>query len=75
MIVDPSQKLDSKEKHILPGSLGILSENISNEVISKMVSTHLLKRWNEMNTQLNSSFISNNPLEHIYFIPCSIILK
>ena len=43
MILDPSAKLDSEESNIISSSIGILSENKSNEVISKMVLTYILK--------------------------------
>ena len=45
MSVDPPQKLDIEESNILSSYFGISSENQSNEVISKMASTHILKSW------------------------------
>ena len=74
MILDPPPKLDSEESNIIPGSIGISSINITNEVISKMVSTHILKRWDESNTQLYPSFSAMNPPEHIYLNIFSITL-
>ena len=63
--------MDGKESYILSGSLGISSENISNEVISKMVLTHILKRWDESKTQFHLSFSAMTPPEHISlsFVP------
>ena len=37
-------------------------ENQSNEVMSKIVLTHLLKRWDESKTQLHTTFIDMNPV-------------
>ena len=51
MIVYPTTELDSEESNILSGYFGISSENQTNEVISKMVLPHLLKRWEESKTQ------------------------
>ena len=51
MIVDPTPELDSEESNIISRFFGISSENQTNEVISKMVLTHLLKRWEESKTQ------------------------
>ena len=45
MIVEPTPELDSEKSNILSGYFVISSENQPNEVISKMVLTHLLKRW------------------------------
>ena len=45
MIVYPPPKLDSEESNIISGCFGISSENQSNEIISKMVLTHILNRW------------------------------
>ena len=45
MVVDPPPKLDTEESNILSSSFDLSSWNKSNEVISKMVLTHLLKRW------------------------------
>ena len=44
MILEPPPKLDSEESKILSSSFGISRENQPNEVISKMVFTHILKR-------------------------------
>ena len=65
MIVDPPQKLDSKESNILSSSFGISRGNQSNEVISKMVLTHLLKSWEEIKTQSHPSFYAMTPSEKI----------
>ena len=45
MIVDPTPKIDSEESTILSSSFGISIENQLNEVISKIVLTHISKRW------------------------------
>ena len=50
-------------------------ENQSNEVISNMVLTRLLKRWGEIKTQLHPSSIAMNPTEHIHLKVCCIVLK
>ena len=42
MIVDPLQKLYSEEWNVLPSYFGISSEKQSNEVIFKILLTHLL---------------------------------
>ena len=75
MIVDQPPKLDSEESNILLGSLGISSENQSNKVIYKMVSTYILRCWDESKTQLHPITIALNILEHIPPQFCSIILK
>ena len=51
MIVDPTPELDSEESNILSSYFVISSENQPNEVIYKMVLTHLLESWEESNTQ------------------------
>ena len=61
MIVDPPPKLYSEESDILSSYFGISRGNQSNEVISNMVLTHLLKRWDETKTQLHPSFSAMNP--------------
>ena len=63
MILDPPQKLDSEESNILSGYFGISSENMPNEVISKMVLTHILMRWDGSKTQLHPSFSAMTPPE------------
>ena len=75
MIVDPPQKLDSDESDFLSICYGPSMENQSNEVISKMVLTHLLKRLDESKTQLDPSSIAMTPEEHISLKVCSIVLK
>ena len=75
MVLDPPPKLDSEESNIISGSFGISSENLSNEVLSKMVLTHLLKRWDESKTQLHPSSITMTPVEHTSLKVCCIILK
>ena len=44
MIVDPHPKMDSDESEVLSNRYGKSMKNKSNEDISKMVLTHLLKR-------------------------------
>ena len=75
MILDPPPNLYSQESKIPSGSIGISSENQSNEVISYMVLTHILKHWDESNTHSYPSSISMTPPEHISLKLCSIILK
>ena len=45
MILDPLQKLDIEESIIISSNFGISRGYQSNEVISKMASTHILKSW------------------------------
>ena len=65
MIVDPPPKLYSEESDILSSYFGISRGNQSNEVISKMVLTHLLKSWEEIKTQSHPSFYAMTPSEKI----------
>ena len=74
MILDPPQKLDIEEAYFFC-SFGISSVNLSNEVISKMVVTRLLKRRYEIKTQLHPSFSAMTLPEHIYLKIWSIIMK
>ena len=75
MIVDPPQKLDYEESNILSIYFGISSEKQSNEVISKMVLTNLLKSWEESKNYSNPRSSAMNPSEHISLKLCCIILK
>ena len=75
MIVDPLKKLDGEESNIISSSFGISSEKQSNEVISKMLLTHHLKRWEESKTQAHPSSSVTTPSEHISLQICCIILK
>ena len=75
MIVDLPPELDSDESDFLSICYGQSMENQSNEVISKMVLTHVLKRWDESETQLYLSSVAMTPAEHIYLKVCCIILK
>ena len=75
MIVDPPPKLDSDESDFLSCCYDPSMENKSNEVISKAVLTHMLKRWYESKTQSHPSSIAMTPAEHIYLKVCCIILK
>ena len=65
MIVEPHQKLDSKESNIISGSIGISSENGSNEVIYKVELNYILNNWDENNNQSHPSSIATTPPEHI----------
>ena len=65
MIVDPTPELDSEESDIISSYFVISSENQPNEVISKMVLTHLLERWEESKTQYKHSTSAMSPSEHI----------
>ena len=75
MIVDPPQKLESNESDILSSCFGTSRENLSNEVISKMVSTNLIKRWAEIKTPSHPRFFAMTPSENIYIKVCCIIMK
>ena len=61
MIVDPPQKLDSEESNIISSSFRISRGKKSNEVISKMVLTHILKHWEESKTQSHPRFSAITP--------------
>ena len=75
MIVDPNLEKEIEEYYIISSSCGISSQNESNEVITKMVLTHLLKRGEEINTKSHPSPTSISPSEHISISFCCIILK
>ena len=75
MIVDPFPKLISEESDFLSSCYGSSMENKSNEVMSKMVLTYLLKRLDSSKTQLHPSSIAMNLAEQISLEVCFIILK
>ena len=75
MIVDPPPKLNSEESNFISSCYGPSMENQSNEVISKMLLTHLLKRWYESKTEFHPTSIEMTPVEHISPKVCCIILK
>ena len=75
MIADPHLKLDSVELEALSNCYSQSMKNQLNEVISKMVLTHLLKHWDENKTQLHPSSTAMTLAEHISFKVCSIVLK
>ena len=75
IIVDSPPKLNSTESYFLSSCYGTSMENQSNEVISKMVITHILKHWDESKTQFHPSSIAMTPEEHISLKICCIILK
>ena len=70
MIVDPPPKIDSEQSNIPTRSFVISSENQPNEVISNMVLTHILKRWEESKTQSHPRFSAMTPPEHISLNIC-----
>ena len=75
MIVYPPPNLDSEESNIIPSSFGISSENNSNEVISNMLLTQILKRSEESKTQLHPRSSETSPLEHMSLKLLCIVLK
>ena len=75
MILYPPPKLNSDELYVLSICYGPSMENQSNEVISNMVLTHLLKRWDENKTRLHPSSIAMTLAEHISLKVYCIILK
>ena len=75
MIVDPPPKSNSYESAFLSICYNQSMENKPNEVISKMVLTHILKCWEESKTQFHPSYTSIFPLEKISLKLCFIILK
>ena len=70
-----SLKLDSEESNILSGSFVISRGNQSNEVISKMLLTDILKLWEESETQSRPRLSAVIPPENIYLEVCCIILN
>ena len=74
MIVDPPPKVDSEESNIISSSFSISIVNKSNEFISKMVLTCLLKRWESSKTQSHPRF-SAVTLSEKKLRVCFIILK
>ena len=75
MIVDPHPKLDSDGLELLSNCYVQSMKNQSNEDISKMVLTHLLKRWYQNKTQSHPSSTTTTSAEHISLKVCSIVLK
>ena len=75
MVLDPPQKLDSDESDFISSCYDPSMENQSNEVICKMVLTYILKRWDEIKTQLNHISVAMAPAEHISLKVCCFILK
>ena len=73
--MDPTPELDRDESNIISSSFGISSENQPNEDISKMALNHLLKHWEQSNTQLHPSYTDISPSEQISIMICCIILK
>ena len=65
MIVEQLQKMDIEELNIDSSYFGISSENQSNEFISKMLLTNLLKRWEESKTHSHPRYSARTPPEHI----------
>ena len=75
MILVPHPKLDSDESELLSNCYGQSMKNQLNEDISKMVLTHLLKRWDQNKTQLHPSSTTITSAERISLKVCSIILR
>ena len=75
MIVGLPPKLDIKKSKILSSSFDISRGNKSNEVISNMVLTHLLKRWVESKTQSHPRLSAMTPSGNISLKYCCIIMK
>ena len=75
IVVEPTLELDSEESDIIYISFGVSIENQSNKVISKILFTHISKRWEESKHQLYPSSISMTPSENISPKLCCIILK
>ena len=75
MIVDPHPKLDIYDSELLSNFYGQSMKNQSNEDISNMLLTHLLKRWDQNKTQLHPSSTAITSEERIYLKVCSIVLK
>ena len=75
IIVDPHSKMDSDESELLSNYYGQLMKNKSNEDISKMVLTHLLKCWDQNKTQSHPISTVITLAEHIFLKVCSIVLK
>ena len=63
IIVNPPPNPESEESNIISSSFGISRGNQSNEVISKMVLTHILKRWEESKVQSHTRFSVMAPSE------------
>ena len=75
MIVDPHPNIDSDKSEVLSNYCDQSIKNQSNENISKMVLTHLLKYWDENKTQSHPSSTTMSSAEHISLKVCSIVLK
>ena len=65
MIVDQPPKLNIGESEVPYIRYVQSMENQSNKVISKMVLTHILKRWDENKTRFHPSSIAMTSAEHI----------
>ena len=62
MVVDPTLELNGEESNILSSYFDISSENESNEFISNIVLTLILKSWEESKTCLHPSSTVMFPL-------------
>ena len=62
MVVDPTLELNGEESNILSSYFDISSENESNEFISNIVLTLILKSWEESKTYLHPSSTVMFPL-------------
>ena len=61
MLVELPPKQDRDESDFISGCYSPLMKSQSNEVIYKMVLTHILKHWDESKTQLHPISIAMNP--------------
>ena len=62
MTVDPPPKLNSEESYIFSSCFVTSMENQSNELISNMALTNLLKRWEENNSPSHPRLSDMSPL-------------
>ena len=70
MIVDPDPKLYIEESNIISSYFGMSIGNHSNKVISKIILTHLLKRWEKSKNQSYPRFFVMTQSEnfHLRFV-------
>ena len=75
MVVYPSPKLHIDDLVIISKCDVPGIKKGTNEVISKRVLTHLLKRWDQNKTQSHPSSIALSPAEHVSLKVCKFFLK
>ena len=75
MIVDPHPKLDSDESAFISNCYVQSTKNQLNGDISKIVLTHLIKRWDQSKTQLHPSSTDITSAERISLKVCIIVMK